>query len=295
MKRNLDDLHLLATLKNGVCLSNNYLGMNKKHLWQCHLGHRWEARPENIVWLDRWCPYCAGNAKCTIEEIKDTAAKLGFECLSDSYYGNQKHLEWKCSKGHIWKCTPKNIKKGRGCPYCANHILPAISDVQKLAKDRGGRCLSLSMSKTSQKLEWECSVGHCWFANYNNVKSKNSWCPQCREFRNEKLCREIFEDIFKKPFPKLKNIFGTRLELDGYCKELNIAFEYNGEQHYKCIEGFKMTPDDLKKVQHRDAQKQELCDKNGVSLIVIPFTQSSRLRKFIPESIKSLKPGVLNA
>jgi hypothetical protein len=52
--------------------------------------------------------------------------------------------------------------------------------------------------------------------------------------KNEILCREIFEKLLPgHKFPKANPSFLRGLELDGYCKELGIAFEYNGSHHFK--------------------------------------------------------------
>jgi len=57
-------------------------------------------------------------------------------------------------------------------------------------------------------------------------------------------------------------------EIDGYCEELNLAFEYNGEQHYKehKIWHREKTLEDQKK---RDAKLKRLCKKSNINLISI--------------------------
>jgi len=135
-----------------------------------------------------------------------------------------------------------------------------------------------------EHLEWECQKGHTWKATFDNVK-RSTWCPKCWEGRNEKLCREIFEKIYQKPFVKTRAIFGNKLELDGYCEELKLAFEYNGAQHYKTISYWHHTPDSLQKQQARDLKKARLCEEKGIKLITIPYTENHRLEEFIQESL----------
>ena len=89
-------------------------------------------------------------------------------------------------------------------------------------------------------------------------------CPHCQKFNMEMLCREIFEQLFKEKFPKIKPDWllsdkGRRLELDGYSEKLQIAFEYNGPFH---------TREDA---QRRDQIKKKLCQKAGVSLFVVDY------------------------
>lgn len=50
---------------------------------------------------------------------------------------------------------------------------------------------------------------------------------------------------------------GRPIELDVYLPELQLAFEYQGEQHYKPLHWVS----DLTAQQKRDYEKQEACKK----------------------------------
>ena len=50
--------------------------------------------------------------------------------------------------------------------------------MRRLAKQRGGRCLSLRYIDSRTHLSWTCETGHRWKAMPTNV-SKGSWCPEC--------------------------------------------------------------------------------------------------------------------
>jgi hypothetical protein len=55
--KNIQFLHDIASIKNGKCLSDKYIDIHTKYLWQCAEGHTWEATANNIQ-RDRWCPTC---------------------------------------------------------------------------------------------------------------------------------------------------------------------------------------------------------------------------------------------
>jgi len=112
--------------------------------------------------------------------------------------------------------------------------------MHKLAKSKGGKFLSKEYSGWKTKYEWECAQGHTWKA----LPHTTSWCPHCNSSLSEEICRVYFEQMFLNSFPKkkpkwLKNSRGNLMELDGYCKELKIAFEHNGEQHYSKVPIYK--------------------------------------------------------
>ena len=122
----IEEMRSIAATKGGLCLSNQYLGTDKKLRWRCGRSHEWEATPYKIKHRNQWCPICAVkiNAlkkRLTIDEMKSLAQSRGGACLSDQYFGNDKKLRWKCGEGHVWEATPHSIKDGgQWCPQCRN-------------------------------------------------------------------------------------------------------------------------------------------------------------------------------
>jgi hypothetical protein len=83
--------------------------------------------------------------------------------------------------------------------------------------------------------------------------------------------------MFGKHFPKVKpkwlrNSRGKLMELDGFCSDIKLAFEYHGEQHYRHVPYFHKTIEKFFQRQEDDRLKEILCVKHGVVLLVIPYT-----------------------
>ena len=293
MRWTIERMKCFAATKGGFCDSEEYLGLKTKLRWRCRRGHCWSARPTNLIHSGQWCPECAGNQRLGLVKMQSVAAQRGGKCISESFKSTVCKMQWECSCGFRWYATPKNILKGRWCPKCSGRLSPCIEDARHLALSRGGVCLSKHVSRTSQTLQWQCKKGHQWHASFNNVKSRQSWCPHCREWKREEECRSIFESIFNCGFPKARRVFGTRLELDGYNSELKIAFEYNGEQHYKTGKLFNTSEEELRKSQTRDRQKLSLCRDNGVLLVVVTYKDAKNLRRCILEQLYNKQRGVV--
>ena len=62
------------------------------------------------------------------------------------------------------------------------------------------------------------------------------------------------------------------LELDIYIPEMELAFEYQGQQHYHPVEAWGGKKG-LEKVKERDKKKQLLCDDRKVELITVDYTE----------------------
>lgn len=106
--------------------------------------------------------------------------------------------------------------------------------------------------------------------------------------KTENMCRDIVEDIFKKPFPSVRPDFlrnpetNRNMECDMMNSDLKICIEYNGRQHYHQVSHFQNTQD-FKKQLERDQLKKKLLEKNGYRLIEIPYTiHQDILHKYIP-------------
>lgn len=114
--------------------------------------------------------------------------------------------------------------------------------------------------------------------------------------KGEEQARHILESIYGASFPRcrpneLKNPHtGRNLELDGFNRELMIAFEYMGEQHYRSDHYFNKSYEDFVNLVYRDNLKVELCDKHGIYLITIPYNippekMLSFITYYLPSSV----------
>jgi hypothetical protein len=59
----------------------------------------------------------------------------------------------------------------------------SIESCVKVAREKGGVCLSNIYRGTKSKLKWRCKSGHTFMATYNDVKYKGSWCSVCWDKR----------------------------------------------------------------------------------------------------------------
>ena len=117
--------------------------------------------------------------------------------------------------------------------------------------------------------------------------------------KGEKLCCETMEKIYGVPFTStwpewLRNPeTGEKLELDCYNEDLKLAVEYNGEQHYNWPNFTNQTQEQFINQVRRDEFKMKMCDRNGIYLIVVPYTVKhkdipSYLISNTPEAIKKI-------
>ena len=104
--------------KGGEIVEGKYSGARAKIKVKCIKGHIWDAQPYHLK-ADVWCPYCSGNVKLDLEELKALAKQRGGQCLSKEYINNRTKLKWRCRLGHEWEATPTNLKNGAWCPKCA--------------------------------------------------------------------------------------------------------------------------------------------------------------------------------
>ncbi|MBU0627620.1 MAG: hypothetical protein KKC75_00380, partial [Nanoarchaeota archaeon] len=55
---------------------------------------------------------------------------------------------------------------------------PTIQDMQRLAKAKGGECLSKKYVNANTHLMWKCKDKHIWEATPSTLKSGH-WCRLC--------------------------------------------------------------------------------------------------------------------
>jgi hypothetical protein len=147
---------------------------------------------------------------------------------------------------------------------------------KELVIKNGGNLISLETDYVNShfNLDVQCNEGHLFKICLNNIK-KNRWCPHCSTRKMERYTKELVQTITNKKFIKirpdwLKNNEGNNLELDMYCKELGLAIEYNGIQHYKYCSFFHKNENNFQKRLSDDKLKAQLCTDNKIDLIIVP-------------------------
>ena len=243
-----------------------------------------------------WCPICARvKTRISLDELQKLASNKGGIYISrEEVVKGAKH-EWECSKGHRWMAAPGDVRRGQWCRKCyLEKISYSIDDIKSIAKNKGGICHSNIYSDRNSKIEMECSEGHKWITSAYNI-IQGSWCPNCSNIihTSEEIVRQSFEQMTGRKFVKMQPNFlrissGTILQLDGFCKELNLAFEFNGLQHYEYVPFFhRHKISNFRRQLERDRIKRELCANNNVILITISYEDNlANIREIIRAKIK---------
>jgi hypothetical protein len=281
-----------AITNGGRCLSESYVNARASLLWECKFGHRWRTSLYKIR-SGQWCRICrtkqtAAKLQLTLDEVQKRARQKGGVCLATEYGGTAGTvLQFECVHQHRWWASPNTIKRS-WCPYCAGKIV-SLDDIQCIARERGGRCMSERYTNDTTKLSWQCRYGHKWDATPGSVK-QGTWCPECSSGLGERLCRAFFESLFQADFsrayPAWMRLGGrSKLHLDGYNKELGIAFEHHGRYHFGVEGRYSKDATALARRQQLDNLKASLCRTHEVRLIIVPEIPTmlpvAKVREFV--------------
>ncbi len=115
----------------------------------------------------------------------------------DVSYGSGKRVWWCCqvSDDHEWLATIKDIRKGRGCPYCAGQRVCVSNCLATLKPDiallwhptKNGKLTPYDVTaNSSKKMWWQCIIidKHEWIDKINNI-TRGCGCPYCS---GHKIC-----------------------------------------------------------------------------------------------------------
>jgi hypothetical protein len=171
----MEDLRRVAQSRGGEVLSTQYLGYEELYQWRCAKQHTWQATYRSVQG-GVWCPQCVQEKRRLDPEVMhQVAAQRGGRCLSTTYRGAREKYLWECAKGHRWLAVLYSVKQGGWCPQC---LRVTLEDLQQVAAQQGGQCLSRQCQGANARHQWLCEKGHQWSATYANIKTGH-WCPAC--------------------------------------------------------------------------------------------------------------------
>lgn len=112
-----------------------------------------------------------------------------------------------------------------------------------------------------------------------------------RVWKTQDICCQIIERLTGRVFLRdgfydwlLNPLTNRTMQLDGYNEELRLAFEYQGEQHYRHVNYFHKYEEQFLDILRRDQLKLRLCFQHDVELIIIPYnvgTSVTDLERYI--------------
>lgn len=220
-----------------------------------------------------------------LKTLQDIAKKNGGKLLSSEWKGsNYKYLfifsdgrKFEAKPNQIKRNWPKNIelyfKLSKARKKSAKDFLV---EMKEIAKNRGGKLISNKWIGVDCKYDFLDEYNNKFSCSYRHLKRGN-WSKD-RGLVIEPICRQILEFVFGKSFIKTRKILNSKItndsnwELDGYCEDLKIAFEYQGHPSHWDIKN-----KEYKEVSKRDELKKNICNKLNIDLIVIPKLSNTDL------------------
>lgn len=195
---------LLQKIKEmgGKYISGEYENSSSPLMIECGSGHIFSIQAQYIS-LDRWCAKCAKEAyrkkreKDIFPSVLKWAEKHEGVCLSapSEYLNKHSELNFKCKSGHKFKRSLISTRKNYWCDKCEknSHADEAIFAMNKVAKKRGGKCLSVPSDYKDKLgfLLFECKNGHKFKKRRMEITA-GQWCVRCnKEASNEKMLMEL--------------------------------------------------------------------------------------------------------
>lgn len=249
------------------------------------------------------CPYCSGRKKTT-EEIQNEIKNEDVVLISE-YMGNEKPIKCKCKKcNYEWITQPKVlITNGAGCPKCGrkkaniNEMKSMDGFIKELYQVNPDIEIIGEYKGTHRRIKCRCKKdGYIWEGNPARMLRREAGCPLCNISLGEKHLLETLDKIGVTYISQYPIDVGAKREyrFDAYDNLHKIAFEYNGEQHYRPVDfagkGKDWAENEFKRVQLRDKNKINYCVKNSITLVIVPYWEKENMENFIKNQL--LERGV---
>lgn len=123
-KLSIKDAQYMATINNGICLSDIYINSYTHLEWQClTCKHIWASSLNNVK-NGRWCPKCCKTSKPSKISINTLILNRGgyWENSHEDYKNNRQLLQIICHYGHFFKKSWNKLQQGQWCPKCSKVV-----------------------------------------------------------------------------------------------------------------------------------------------------------------------------
>ena len=158
-------------------LTVDYINNKHKLDYVCKNGHQHSISWNN--WVNGYrCPYCAKNAKLSMDFIKSEFAKDGYQLLSTEYKNSQQKLDYICPNGHQHSIKWNDWQQGYRCLYCSGRAKLTLDFIKSEFEKDGYQFLTTEYKNAFQKLNFVCPNGHKHSIKWSDWQQKHR-CPTC--------------------------------------------------------------------------------------------------------------------
>ena len=252
-KNTFEEVKLSFEAEGYTLFSKTYKNSKTKLKYRCPNGHE-----HHITW-NSWtngyrCPYCYGNAKHTIDEIRKSFVAEGYTLLSTEYLSCNSKLEYKCPGGHRHSILWDSWQRGVRCPYCYGNGKPSYYEVKTSFEKEGYTLLSTEYISSQKHLSYLCSYGHKHTMSWGHW-TQGKRCPTCWYISNSG--------------DKHYNWQGGK-SLEGYCpvwKDKEYKSDIRDRDGNRCLNPYcdSKDPNDLT-IHHIDYDKKNCHPSNLITV-----------------------------
>lgn len=260
----------------------NYINSKTKVTITCPIHGEFLQSP-SIHLSGSGCPKCSGKLKYTKDEWIEKANKkhnFKYDYSNVEYINNKTKVNVICPIHGPFFQTPNDHLDGCGCPKCKiDNQRFSIEKILELMKATHGSKYDYSKSDiktTADKIKIICPEhGEFWQTPGNHIYLSHG-CPRCR-LKNQ---NHIFE-FFRKNLPNKTILWEYSPDwlypqrIDIFIKELSVAIEYNGEQHYTPIDIFGGI-ETFNKQKELDVRKYNKCVENRCKVFYIKYNYTDQ-------------------
>ena len=260
-------------------------------------GYEWEVSPNTFVNNGSRCPECYAQMRGFrtpdgYHKEVEVATFGEYSVIGEFINSLTKvtHVHNVCE--HVWEVTPNNfINNGSRCPKCHTRKSRKTNEqfVAEVYDLVGGEYTFLEpYTKAINKikvrhnicgLEYEAVPIH--FLNGNR-------CPNCVYYRGEKAVADVLDSLSIEYSREHTFEYLGRKRYDFFIPSLNIAIEYDGEQHFKAVDHWG-GEEALKRTQESDALKNDFCEYMGIDLLRIPYWEFDNIHEIVTNFIDTVK------
>ena len=274
-----------------------YINNRTKIKCKCKIdGYEWEVKPNDLL-NNHGCPKCSGKMQLTHEEFVNRMRKINSDIeILGEYKGIHKKIKCKCKiDGYEWEATPHNLLNDTGCPKCYGNTKKTTEEFINELKEINSNIEILGEYKSAvTKIKCKCKIdGYEWYATPNSLL-RSYGCPKCSESKGEKRVAKYLDNKnieYERQYKFNDCRSKDRLPVDFYIPNLNMAIEYDGEDHYMIIlrggknDTYERAFNRFVGTKVRDTIKTIYCKENNIKLIRIPYWDFDNIEKILEKEL----------